>query len=127
MAESNQKYQRRAAIFVEVLLHSATITHLQHLQTKSYSQHVALGDYYDGIIDLADKFAEAYQGCYDVIATYPNDFHPLAKDPLAYLEKIKDFVNVARKALPSESQLQNIVDEICELIDSTIYKLRHLK
>lgn len=127
MAESNEKYEKKAAIFVEVLLHSATITHFQHLQTKSYSQHVALGAYYDGIVDLADKWAEAYQGCYDIIGSYPNDFHPPAKDPLAYLEKIKDFVDVARKQLPDESQLQNIIDEICELIDSTIYKLKNLK
>lgn len=127
MAESNAKHEKNAAIFVGVLLHSATITHFQHLQTKSYAQHVALGAYYDGIVDLTDKWAEAYQGCYSVIEKYPNDFHAPAKDPVAYLEKIKDFVDVARKQLPDETQLQNIIDEISELIDSTLYKLRNLK
>ena len=29
--------------------------------------------------------------------------------------------------LPDDSQLQNIIDEVCELIDSTIYRLRELK
>jgi len=29
--------------------------------------------------------------------------------------------------LPQESQLQNIIDEIAQLIDSTVYKLKFLK
>ena len=41
--------------------------------------------------------------------------------------KIKQFVDTIRKVLPDETQLQNIVDEICELIDSTLYKLKTFK
>jgi hypothetical protein len=40
---------------------------------------------------------------------------------------LKNFVNDARQDLPQESQIQNIVDEIAQLIDSTLYKLRFLK
>ena len=127
MAESSEKYEKNAATFVSVLLHSSTIAHFLHLQSKSYSQHKALGSYYESIIDLADRYAESYQGCYSVIERYPNEFHPPAKDPAQYLEKIKDFVEAARKTLPDESQLQNIIDEISELLDSTLYKLRNLK
>jgi len=36
-------------------------------------------------------------------------------------------VDSIRKVLPDDSQLQNIIDEASELIDSTIYKLRVLK
>jgi hypothetical protein len=32
-----------------------------------------------------------------------------------------------RKVLPDDSHLMNIIDELCELIDTTIYKLRELK
>jgi hypothetical protein len=120
------KYNESAAAFVSVLFHSATVTHFMHLQTKSYAQHVALGEYYDAIVELADKWAEAYQGCYDIITNYPKDFH-LASEPVKYLMQIKDFVDDIRKDLPSESQLQNIVDEIADQIDSTLYKLRFLK
>ena len=97
-----------------------------HLQTKSYSEHKALETYYDEIIDIVDRWAEVFQGCYSVIETYPSDFH-IAKSPLPYLGKIKDFVDSIRKVLPDETQLQNIIDEACELIDSTIYKLKVLK
>lgn len=120
------KYNESAAAFVSVLFHSATVTHFMHLQTKSFAQHMALGEYYDAIVELADKWAEAYQGCYDIITNYPKDFH-LATDPVKYLTQIKDFVDDIRKDLPNESQLQNIVDEIADQIDSTLYKLRFLK
>jgi hypothetical protein len=120
------KYNESAAAFVSVLFHSATVTHFMHLQTKSFAQHMALGEYYDAIVELADKWAEAYQGCYDIITNYPKDFH-LATEPVKYLTQIKDFVDDIRKDLPSESQLQNIVDEIADQIDSTLYKLRFLK
>ena len=119
-------YQKNAALFVSVLFHSGTNAHFMHLQTKSYSEHKALQKYYEGIVDIVDRWAEAFQGCYSVIETYPSDFH-IAKSPLPYLGKIKDFVDSIRKVLPDETQLQNIIDEACELIDSTIYKLKVLK
>ena len=119
-------YQKNAALFVSVLFHSGTNAHFMHLQTKSYSEHKALGRYYETVIDLADRWAEAYQGCYQVIETYPSDFH-IAKVPLTYIEKIKDFVDGIRKVLPDDSHLMNIIDELCELIDTTIYRLRELK
>ena len=40
---------------------------------------------------------------------------------------VKDFVEEARKDLPQDSELQNLVDEIADLINSTLYKLRFLK
>ena len=119
-------YQKNAALFVSVLFHSGTNAHFMHLQTKSYSEHKALGRYYETVIDLADRWAEAYQGCYQVIDSYPSDFH-IAKVPLIYIEKIKNFVDAIRKLLPDDNQLQNIIDEIVELLDSTCYKLKNLK
>jgi len=120
------KYNESAAAFVSVLFHSATVTHFMHLQTKSFAQHMALGEYYDAIVELADKWAEAYQGCYDIITGYPKDFH-LATDPVNYLTQIKEFVNDIRKDLPQDSELNNLVDGIADQIDSTLYKLRFLK
>jgi hypothetical protein len=114
------------AVFVSTLLHSATNAHFMHLQTDSYAEHVALGEYYDGIVDLVDVYAEAYQGKYDKIKAYPDDFH-LAKTPQKYLKSLCDFVEEIRKELPKDTQLQNIIDEIAQLLDSTLYKLRFLK
>lgn len=127
MSKETDNYQKAAANFVATLLHSSTVTHFMHLQSKSYAQHVALGEYYDKIVDLVDAWAEAYQGCYGkIIGPYPNDFHTAKGDPLDYMEMLKEYVDKIRKTLPEESQLQQLVDNIAELIDTTAYKLKFL-
>lgn len=114
------------ALFAATLLHSATNTHFFHWSTDSYSKHKALGNYYDEIVDLVDDLVEAYMGCYDQIKSFPSTYHQ-PKDVVKYMESLKNFVDAARKDLPQETQLQNIIDEIAQLIDSTLYKLRFLK
>jgi hypothetical protein len=47
---------------IGLLFYARTVTHIEHLKTKSYAKHKALGKFYDGVIDLADNLAEAYQG-----------------------------------------------------------------
>lgn len=112
------------ADFAMTLLHSATVTHLMHLKTKSYSQHVALGDYYEAIVPLVDAYVEAYQGSYSVIDDYP-DAHTFGDEPpLDYLDDLCVYVDAKRTKLPQDSMLQNIVDEIVQLLDSTIYKIK---
>jgi hypothetical protein len=111
------------ADFVMTMLHSSTVTHLMHLKTKSYSQHVALGDYYEGVVGLVDSFAEAYQGSYGVIEQYPAA-HGFKSSPVQYIANLCEYVEEQRKKLPQDSQLQNIVDEIVALLDTTLYKLR---
>jgi Tfp pilus assembly protein PilO len=40
---------------------------------------------------------------------------------------MKEFVEESRKELPQDTELQNLVDEIADLINSTLYKLRYLE
>jgi len=113
--------------FIGTMLHSATITHFMHLRTKSYAEHVALGAYYDEIVDLVDGVAEAIQGCYqEIIEDYPTAFGNPSVEPLAYILSLKEFVSSMRDKLPKESNIQNEVDAIATLIDSTAYKLKFL-
>jgi DNA-binding ferritin-like protein len=114
------------ALFVATLLHSATNTHFFHWSTDSYSKHIALGEYYDGIVELTDSFAEAYMGKYGKFTTFPSVYHQ-PKDPLKYLESLQNFVTDARQDLPQDSELQNLIDEIADLINTTTYKLKFLK
>jgi len=53
-------------------------------------------------------------------------YHP-PKEPVAYLESLQKFVAESRESLPQQTEIQNIVDEIAQLIDSTVYKLRRFK
>ena len=113
--------------FIGTLLHSATITHFMHLRTTSYAEHKALGSYYEDIVDLVDSVAEAIQGCYqELIADYPTAFGNPSAEPLAYILSIKDFVANMREKMPQESNIQNEIDAIATLLDSTAYKLKFL-
>ena len=114
--------KKNVADFISTMLHSGTVTHFMHLATDSFAVHMALGAYYTEIIELTDQFAEAYAGCYEKIKDYPENFHN-AKDPQKYMASIKAYIDKNRVALPEETQLQNIVDEISALVDTTIYKL----
>ena len=55
------------ADFVGTLFLARDVAHSVHLNTRSYAKHVALNEFYDSIVDLADKFAEAYQGRHGMI------------------------------------------------------------
>ena len=114
------------ATFVATLLHSATNTHFFHFSTDSFAKHMALGTYYDEIVDLVDDLTEQYMGVYGQIKSFPDLYH-MPKEPVKYIESLQGFVREGRKDLPQETQIQNIVDEIAQLIDSTLYKLRFLK
>ena len=112
--------------FFVTLLHSATIAHLMHLQTSSYAEHKALNEYYDGIVDLVDDLIESYQGKRDVIVDYPAMFAYPDVDALVYLKGISDYVIENRGIVGDDSELQNQIDAIQDLINSTVYKLRRL-
>jgi hypothetical protein len=116
-----------AGVFVSALLHSSTATHFLHLSTKSYAEHKALGHFYEDILDLADKYAETYQGHYGLIplTAYLDDFK-VQKDAKVYIEGLLNFAKDTRAELPDDPDLQNIHDEIVGLIAATLYKLTHL-
>jgi hypothetical protein len=54
-------------VFIGNLFLARDVAHSVHLNTRSYAKHVALNGFYTEIIELADSFAEAYQGKYGLI------------------------------------------------------------
>ncbi len=114
--------------FISTLLHSATITHLMHFKTQSYSQHVALNTYYDEIPDLVDSLVESIQGAYEmIIEPYPSMFGTGDAEPLAYMISLRNYVRDYRGELPQDSEIQNEIDNIANLLNHTVYKLKFLK
>lgn len=118
--------ENEVAEFVAQLLHSGTIAHFFHLSTESYAEHKALQKYYEEVIDLTDNFAESYMGKYGQIKKWPDEFHN-GSDAVDYFERLQKFVEEARSTLPDDTELQNAVDSIAELINSTVYKLKFLR
>ena len=114
---------------VSILLHSQTQVHIFHLQTKSYAEHKALQGYYEGIDALVDGLIESYQGKYDVITQYnsiKNEDYKSNEQIIQYFKALDTMIEKNRKGV-KESFIQNQIDTVQELINSTIYKLRFLK
>jgi hypothetical protein len=109
------------------LLHGVTNAHILHLQSKSYAEHKALGSYYDDLGDLVDSVVEQYQGLKAMILNYPVEYRPPAESAIAELEYMLEYVRVYRSSMGDDSAIQNSIDEIVALMQSTLYKLRFLK
>ena len=113
--------------FLLVLMHSSTNAQILHRQSRSYSEHKALGYYYRNVIPLVDDLIEAIQGLEEEIIEYPVDYYSPSETGLEEIQSLKDFVKDERKSLPQNTEIQNIVDEIAKLIDGTLYRLKFLK
>lgn len=113
--------------FVGVLFLARDVAHRAHLNTDSYAHHMALGDFYDSIIDLADKFTETWMGRNKKkIGAIPFMKAP-DSEILKQLEVLLEIVEESRDFCKDDSTLQNIIDEIVAMFLSTIYKLKFLK
>lgn len=105
-----------------------TAAHLAHLSSRSYAQHVALGDFYDALVPLVDKYAEVYTGLEGKIPTYPKVPPPDHSDPIALVSTYLTLVKAEAKEDAKGSQaLLNILAELEELTAQTLYKLKFLK
>lgn len=122
-----------------------TSAHLAHLATKSYAQHMALGDFYDAIAASADEFAECWMGIFGQMAV--SDFPSIrlpAADPITQLSDLRTWIVANREeacekyednddADGAESndvdctELANLIDNILAVIDRTSYKLKFLR
>jgi hypothetical protein len=118
-----------AGKFVGVLFLSRTVAHQLHLKTTSYAEHKALQEFYEGIVELADGFAEQYQGAYAKLLDIPFLAAKELTEPVKYFEETLKWIEDNRYDVceKSETALQNAIDEVVALFQSTLYKLRFLK
>jgi hypothetical protein len=118
----------KGADFVGLFFLARDVTHSVHLNTRSYSKHKALQKFYENIIDLADSFAETYQGRYGLLgpislmsAKKTSNVVEFLENQLAEIESVR--YDVCDK---DDTPLQNLIDGIIELYLTTLYKLRFL-
>ena len=105
--------------FIGTLFQSRDMMHIAHLQTTSLAEHKALNKYYNGILELIDKFAEAYFGRNKRVEI----IIPESKlaDSTTHIKEIRSIMETERANYPSE--LQNIIDEMIDLTDNISYLL----
>jgi hypothetical protein len=111
--------------YVSSLLEIQDISHIAHLQTSSFSEHKALNELYEGIVDQFDAYVEAYQGKYGIIKGYKSFKLEEGLDMVEYLKEKMTTFEGYRSTL-TDGYLQQMVDNTQELLSSTLYKLRFL-
>lgn len=119
------------ATFIGTLMQSRNQAHIYHLQAEgpgAYAAHIALQAYYEGIIPLIDALTEGFQGRYGILRGYKM-LATIKEDnnPVMYFEGLSKFVESIRTQIPQDSYIQNQVDTVVDLIESTKYKLKFLK
>jgi hypothetical protein len=113
---------------VSHLMHSRNQAHVYHLQTKSFAEHMALNGYYDAIVGLVDGLIESYQGKNGIIEKYTSfelNSYKSNKETINYFTALQKNVDSLREDV-DDSYIQNQIDTVTELIQSTIYKLSYL-
>lgn len=114
--------------FVGMFFLARDVTHSVHLNTRSYAKHKALQKFYKNIIDLADNFAEAYQGRNGMIGAITLQSSKKTANVTEFLEDQLEDIEKYRYEVcgKDDSALQNLIDAIVELYLSTLYKLKFL-
>ena len=105
---------------------ASTAAHFAHLITPSYAQHVALNVFYDEVIVLADAVAEGLIGRYGKFDAFPN-VREASTDGLTVVGNLTKWIDANRALVTDASEIQNDIDAILSLCNSTAYKLRELK
>jgi DUF1680 family protein len=118
----------KANEFLGLLFLARDVAHSVHLNTRSYSKHVALNIFYERIVGAADDFAEAYQGRYGLIG--PITLHSAKKtnNIIEFLQDSLAEIEAARYDLcdKTDTALQQLIDNIVEVYLRTLYKLKFL-
>jgi hypothetical protein len=97
-----------------------------HHQTTSKSEHKALQKFYERIVDLLDDLSESYAGIYGRLEGFEVHDTPdwTGLDAtIAYYKNCYMWLQEERKTAPQDSYIQNQLDEISQLLGSTLYRL----
>lgn len=117
--------KQKASEFVARCFAARNAMHQFHLITQSYAGHKASQKFYEDIIPLADDFAECIAGRIGKFDNFPvvNEKSP---DGLTVIGNLTKYIDAIRQIFPF-SEIQNIIDSILHLCNSTAYKLRDLR
>jgi DNA-binding ferritin-like protein len=118
----------KACDFVGILFLARDVTHSVHLNTRSYSKHKALQKFYENIIELADNFAEAYQGRHGLMGPISLQSAKKTTNIIEFLENQLEEIETDRYKICDETDttIQNLIDEVVALYLATLYRLRFL-
>lgn len=112
------------------VFYARNVAHFEHWRAKgegSFAKHMALGSFYEDVIEALDDLVEAYQGAYDLIGNIPAPETPNG-DVLKLLQGDADWIEDNHEGICKGNRaVANLIDTLTGVYLSTIYKLRNLK
>lgn len=122
--------------FISIMFHFDKQVKLWHWQTGNFAEHKSLGELYDVVADLTDRFVEVYCGIYEEcpsvkqipsmsLVDYDKDPEKAYKSMVTFLKQIKNKLHTeVRPHVTNETDLCNILDEIYAEIHKTCTLLK---
>lgn len=111
------------------VFHTRNAAHMAHWQATgpgSYARHVALGDFYDGVIGALDEFVEAYMGAFGIVGT-PKPVATEYGDIVSLLSDDVRWIKASYAGLTRDiTALGNLLDGVSDNYLKALYKLKNL-
>lgn len=99
----------------------------KHLRSAKYSKHMALDEFYKEMPDKVDDLIEAWMGAHGKkVGNFTNILTSSNLNTLKYLSELKRVCKEGRTLMGGNDELNSLLDDIVNLINSTLYKVKEL-
>lgn len=99
----------------------------KHLRTAKYAKHEALDEFYKELPEKVDALIEGYMGAHGKkITKFENILKSSNMNTLKYLQELKKICKQGYGLLDENEELKGLLDDIVNLINSTLYKVKEL-
>lgn len=116
--------------FVAMLQRAATVAKINHWNTHSFAQHIALDELQEALIEATDKIAEAVIGIFPDILNdlEPTDFEFTNDDAGKFIQELVDYmINYSEPVKDIAGALGTVIDDLSNSIYTAKYKIDRLK
>lgn len=111
------------------VFYARNVAHFEHWRASgvgAYARHVALGEFYDKIIDALDALVEAYQGAFGLVDMVPAPKTKAEDITMILIEDAEWIEKNHEKICKGNRAVANLVDSVTGTYLTTAYKLRNL-
>ena len=124
--EMSQENPHPINLLIARVFSARNAAHRSHLLSKSFSEHMALGEFYDDIIEKIDEIIEVDQGMYGLIGDFTvEDFKPT--DFAKFVREEAIWIEVNRSKFSKCNATLALIDDLTAIYLRTAYKLTNLK
>ncbi len=115
--------------FIQINMNFLNDIQSYHWQTKSYSEHEALGEFYTKFNELNDRFVETYQGKTHQRISFSAESRPGItnyvdnKQVCSEVCKTSDRINETAKEVQGQIDLESILEDMLEATSQLCYHL----